>query len=110
MSRLTRDGTAELVSRDQILRHAQGQGNNHFPCSPDHEQDWQPYPADPYSAICDERTVIYAIVSTCPLHTISGCGKREARINWSMVTCKMAAPLTGTTLRTTGPVPADSRQ
>ena len=28
----------------------------------------------------------------------------EAHINWSMVTCKMAAPVTGTTLRTTGPV------
>ena len=27
-----------------------------------------------------------------------------------MVTCKMAAPVTGTTSRTTGPVPADSRQ
>ena len=26
-----------------------------------------------------------------PLHTNSGCGKREAHINWSMVTCKMAA-------------------
>ena len=44
MSRLTRDGTAEPVSRDQILRHALGQGNIHFPCSADHEQDWQPYP------------------------------------------------------------------
>ena len=33
MSRLTRDGTAEPVSRDQILRHARGQGNIHFPCS-----------------------------------------------------------------------------
>ena len=31
MSRLTRDGTAEPVSRDQILRHAQGQGNIIFP-------------------------------------------------------------------------------
>ena len=50
MSRLTRDGTAEPVSRDQILRHAQGQGNVHFPCSADYEQDWQPYPVDPYSA------------------------------------------------------------
>ena len=30
------------------------------------------------------------IISTCPLHTTinSGCGKREAHINWSMVTCK----------------------
>ena len=39
MSRLTRDGTAEPVSRDQILRHARRQGNVHFPCSADHEQD-----------------------------------------------------------------------
>ena len=57
MSRLTRDGTAEPVSRDQILRHAWGQGNINFPCSADHdEQDWQPYPVDPYSAICDDHT------------------------------------------------------
>ena len=56
MTRLTRDGTAEPVSRDQILRHARGQGNVHFPCSADHEQDWQPYPVDPYSAICDDHT------------------------------------------------------
>ena len=56
MSRLTRDGTAEPVSRDQILRHARGQGNIHVPCSADHEQDWQPYPVDPYSAICDDHT------------------------------------------------------
>ena len=31
MSRLTRDGTAEPISRDQILRHARGQGNIVFP-------------------------------------------------------------------------------
>ena len=31
MSRLTRDGTAEPVSLDQILRHARGQGNIIFP-------------------------------------------------------------------------------
>ena len=31
MSRLTRDGTAEPVSRDQIFRHARGQGNIFFP-------------------------------------------------------------------------------
>ena len=62
MSRLTRDGTAEPVSRDQILRHARGQGNIHFPCSADHEQDWQPYPVDPYSAICDDHTYILSPV------------------------------------------------
>ena len=53
MSRLTRDGTAETVLQDQIIRHERGQGNIDFPCSADHEQDWQPYPVDPYSfAIC----------------------------------------------------------
>ena len=31
MSKLTRDGTAEPVSRDQILRHARGQGSIIFP-------------------------------------------------------------------------------
>ena len=59
MSRLTRDGTAEPVSRDQIFRHARGQGSINFPCSADHEQDWQPYPVDPYSAICDDHTYIH---------------------------------------------------
>ena len=59
MSRLTRDGTAEPVSRGQILRHVRGQGNIHFPCSADHEQDWQPYPVDPYSALCDDHTYIH---------------------------------------------------
>ena len=51
MSRLARDGTAEPITRDQILGHARGQGNIDFPCLADHEQDWQPYPVDPYSAI-----------------------------------------------------------
>ena len=43
-------------SNSFILRHAGGQGNMYLPCSADHEQDWQPYPVDPYSAICDDRT------------------------------------------------------
>ena len=59
MSRLTRDGTVEPISRDQILRHARGKVNIHFPCSADHEQDGQPYPVDPYSAICDDHTYIH---------------------------------------------------
>ena len=62
MSRLTRDGTAEPISRDQILRHARGQGSVHFPCSADHEQDWQPYPVDPYSALCDDHTYIHTVI------------------------------------------------
>ena len=41
----------------------------------------------------------------------NGCGKREARIDWFMIRPAQAAPVTGTTLRTTvAPVPADSRQ
>ena len=65
MSRLTRDGTVEPVSRDQILRHALGQENIHFSCSADHEQDWQPYPVDPYSAIIwDGHTYIHTYISS----------------------------------------------
>ena len=46
MSKLTRDGTAEPVSRDQILRRKRGQRIIHFPCSAaEHELDWQPCPA-----------------------------------------------------------------
>ena len=41
MNRLTRDGTGDPVSRDQILRHVRGLlVNINFPCSADHEQDW----------------------------------------------------------------------
>ena len=60
MSRLTRDGTAETVSRDQIIRRERGQRsiNINFPCSADHEQDWQPYPVDPYSGMSDDETDI----------------------------------------------------
>ena len=45
-----------------ILRHVRGRGNVHFPCSPDHEQDWQPYPVDPYSAICDDHTPTHTYI------------------------------------------------
>ena len=45
MSKLTRDGTAEPVSRDQILRREREQRIIHFPCSAaDHDQDWQSCP------------------------------------------------------------------
>ena len=58
MSKLTRVGTAEPVSRDQILRRERGQRIIHFPCSAaDHEQDWQPCP------------VVRAIDTNINLHT-----------------------------------------
>ena len=56
--RLTRDETAEPVSRDQILRHERGQGNIIVSCSADHVQDWQPYPVDPYSCFMCDHTYI----------------------------------------------------
>ena len=58
MSRLTRDRTAEPVSRDQIFRRERRQENIHSPCSADHEQDWQPYPVDLYSRyMCDDTYI-----------------------------------------------------
>ena len=61
MSRLMRDGTAEPVSRDQVLRREHGQGNFHFPWSADHKQDWQPYySVDPHSCyMCDYTYIMY---------------------------------------------------
>ena len=58
MSRLTRDGTVEPVSRDHILRRERGQGNTRFPCLADHEQDWQPHPVDPLSCYMCDHTYI----------------------------------------------------
>ena len=68
-SRLTRDGTAEPVSRDQILRHARGQGNINFPCSADHEQDWQPYPGP--------TRLIHTLLYVMTIHTYT-CINRHA--------------------------------
>ena len=52
---------AEPVSRDQILRRERGQGNIHFLCSADHEQDWQPCPVDPYSCyMCDMSVTMHS--------------------------------------------------
>ena len=48
MSRPTRDGSAEPVSRDKILWRKRGQGNMYFPCSADRQgQDCQPYLVGP---------------------------------------------------------------
>ena len=63
MSRLTRDGTAKPVS--QKFSGANGD-NEIFPCSADHEQDWQPYAVDLYSAISDDHTCIHIYCSVYP--------------------------------------------
>ena len=56
MSGLTRDGTAEPVSRNQIPRHEREQEFLFLPCSADHDQDWQLYPVDPYSSYMCHHT------------------------------------------------------
>ena len=45
-----RDGLSCLATPNSQA-HERGQGDIHFPCSADHEQDdWQPEPVDPNSA------------------------------------------------------------
>ena len=65
MNRLTRDETAEPVSRDQVLTRKRGQGNIIFPCLADHEQDWQPYLLGPYSCYMCDHTYIHTHMHTC---------------------------------------------
>ena len=52
-------------SRQTKFSGANGdKGNIRFPCSADREQDWQPYPVDPNSAICDEHAHSVVLVRT----------------------------------------------
>ena len=44
------------TSVDFVRYQVLGTGEYYFPCSADHEQDWQPYPIHPYPAICDGHT------------------------------------------------------
>ena len=84
MSRLTRDGTAEPVSRDHILRRERGQRKKHFPCSADHKQYWQPHPLILTLAICDDRTyihnlkMVHTLVVTCIMLYLP-CGNGDQR-------------------------------
>ena len=79
MSRLTRDGTAESVSRNQTLRRERGPKNIHFSCFADREQDWQPYLIDPYSChnvmIIHVQTLVERILSGLP--DLSSCDHAE---------------------------------
>ena len=69
MSKLTRDGTAEPVSRDQILRRERGQRIIHFPCSAaDHEQDWQPCPV---VRVIHTNIVLHTHIYICKLYNNS---------------------------------------
>ena len=80
MSGLTRDGTVEPASRDQFLRLERGYGKYYlFPCSADHEQDWQPYPVDPYSAesLAIHTYTVHTVTSAFPLPRFSATMSRK---------------------------------
>ena len=51
-----RDGSTRLARPNSQART--GTGEYYFLCSADHEQDWQLYRVDPYSAICDDHTYV----------------------------------------------------
>ena len=75
MSRPTRNGTPQPVSRDQILRRERGHKNMYFPCSADHEQDWQPYPVDPYSCyMCDYTLLVITKLHNALTHVLERTG------------------------------------
>ena len=66
-----------------------------------------------YCSVLSIAHLTLTLTLTCLLlvHPNRGCGKIQAHIHGYMMTPEKAAALvTGTTLRTTGPVPADSRQ
>ena len=71
MSRLTRDGTAKPVSRNQYSG-ANG-GKEIFPCSADHKQDWQPYAVDLYSAVCRDHTYMYTYMVLSRVPSTPAC-------------------------------------
>ena len=75
MSRLTRDGTAEPVSGDQILRRKRGQGNIHFPCSGYHDT----------SRIGNLTRLIHTLAK-CDYHTIHSDMIAEGIIKFIVVT------------------------
>ena len=106
MSRLTRDGTAEPVSRGQILRHARGQGNIIFPVQLT------------TSRIGNLTGLIHTLLYVMTIHTYIQYSPPShmvvviyitKAINWSVGIPENAAPVTRT-LRFTGPVPTDSWQ
>ena len=57
-----RDCRTRLARPNSQARTERGQGNIHFPCSADHEQDWQSYPVDTYPCYMWGHTHIHCTV------------------------------------------------
>ena len=86
MSRLTQDGTTETVSRDVILRCERVQGNIHFSCAADDEQDWRPYPVDPFSCYMCDHTYTYTQHATLRKSLPDPLTSEKGRLNPSRET------------------------
>ena len=56
-------------------------GNIHFPCSADHEQDWQPYPVKPYSAYV--MTITRRVVFYITCCTVSLCNPVKSVVSFT---------------------------
>ena len=66
-----RDGRTRLAR--PISQARKGTGKYSFPlCSADHEQNWQSYPVDPYSAACDMAIHTTTPEQSCLLGEASG--------------------------------------
>ena len=74
MSRLTRDGPGANEDRKK----------NNFPCSADHEQEWQPYPVDPYSVRCGDNTYMHTY--SLALAARGMLGKTYVKAHWCICT------------------------
>ena len=58
-----RDGQTCLARPNSHARTGTGKkAKTYFPCWADHEQDWQPYPVDPYSVVSDGYTYIHTYI------------------------------------------------
>ena len=96
---MTQYVTVESVSRDPVLRRERAQGNSFFPVQliiTTRKHDRQPYFSNQLAERDDHtythtycsidimltttiNSILPPVLSTCPLHTNSGCGK-ERRI------------------------------
>ena len=79
MRRLTQDGTAEPVSRDQFLRREWGQGNIHFPAQLTTSRIGNLTRLIQTLAICDDCTYIHT-TGTKGTGTRVGSGMAKKRL------------------------------
>ena len=92
---------SDPVSRGQTPIRKRGEGNIYFPCSGDHEQDWQLYyPFYPYSAMCNERTYAHLslLLLLLMIHTISALSLQLKKLrchNKSAIDLSNANPACG---------------